>query len=380
VPTTPGNLASGQTFVLSVDAFAANPAARPDLNWSSTVNRPIPRFGPATWVPLPNASGTPLTSTNPFAFVTADSGKLAADEVRATPFGRAEDMDIGVLANGREVLYSSLTGENRVISIELVGATTAHVREFINFDTINLATGTDVNPLQNDPYTSPGTGTVFNAPDNLAVDAWGSVYVIEDSQPGDLWKAFDENRDGVAEAIGLFASLGVTNSEPAGIVFAPNDPYRCFVNILGPSSGNSALWAFDTRPFDGSNQDLRLLTGHNSARTGPAEFVTKFAGDTWAVLRLDSPNHTMDLLPFAVLIQAFPTSIAPVSTQPPIWLHLGWSYAPIAGGYGELLPAAGSTTNVLVPTGLLGWSVMVQGLAVQNGAFVLTDGHECVLH
>jgi hypothetical protein len=381
VPSTPGNLSTGQTFVLSVDAFAASSTTRADRNWDSSVNRTVSRFGPATWVPLTNASGTPLTSTNPFAFVNAESGKAAADELKATPFGRAEDMDIGVLANGHQVLYSSLTGEHRVISIELISATTAHVREFVNFDTINLATGTDVNPQQNDPYTAPGPGTVFNAPDNLAVDAWGDVYIIEDSMPGDLWKAVDQDRDGVAEAIGLFASLGVANAEPAGIVFDPNDPYRCFVNILGPSSGNSALWSFDTRPYDGSDADLRLLTGVNGgARTGPVEFVKEVAGDDHAVLRVESPDHTLDQVPFAVLIQAFRTDLGTVSVLPDIWINPAASYLAVVGATGALLPTAGSTTNVYVPTGLLGWSVMVQGIAVHNGAFVLTDGHEYVLH
>ena len=57
-------------------------------------------------------------------------------------------------------------GENRVLSIELTSETTAMVREFVNFDT------------------------------------------------GDIWKAADANRDGVAESIGLWASLGAGGSEP----------------------------------------------------------------------------------------------------------------------------------------------------------------------
>ena len=109
-------------------------------------------------------------------------------------------MAIGTLANGNGAIFVAINSENRVLSIELDGAGTAIVCEFVNFDTINLATGADVNPLQNDPYTSPGAGTVLDNPDNIAIDAWDSVYVIEDANPGDIWKCVDEDRNGVAEA------------------------------------------------------------------------------------------------------------------------------------------------------------------------------------
>jgi len=253
---------------------------------------------------------------------------------------------------------------------------------FVDFDTINLATGVDVNPLQSDPYSLPGPGTTFNDPDNLAVDAFGSVYIVEDAQPGDIWKAIDADRDGVAEAIGLFASLGVSGAEPSGLIFDPNDPYRCVCNILGPSSGNSALWSFDARPYPGSRLDLRLQTGVNAgANDGPGELVKNVAGNDRAILRLTSPNGGFTGAQYFVLIQAFPTVNSLVSMLPSVWLDPSQPIGVIAGTWGQLLPSIGSTTSVFVPPGLAGFSVIAQGVAYANGnSLVLTDGHEFVLH
>jgi Alkaline phosphatase PhoX len=381
VPSTPGDLSAGQTFVLSVDAFLNDPRADPSRNWDSSVHIGVPRFGPAHWVPMTDAVGNPLTATNPFVFGgSVTGGRDAADELFGTPFGRCEDMDIGVLANGREVLYSSLTRENRILAIELVSATQAIARVFVDFDTINLATGLDVNPLQSDPYTLPGPGTTFNDPDNLAVDAFGNVYIVEDAEPGDIWRVVDSDHDGVAEAIGIFASLGVGGAEPSGLIFDPNDPYRCVCNILGPSSHNSAMWAFHTRPFPGSQVDFRLQTGVDSgANDFPGEFVKAIPGNHHAILSVQSPGGGLALSLFYLLIQGFPTVNAPVSLLPSVWLNPGQDIIVIGGG--QPLPVSGSTTSVFVPPGLDGWSVMVQAAAYTNfGTLVLTDGHEYVLN
>lgn len=387
VPTTAGDYSAGQTFVLSVDAYAAAPNAAPNENWNSTANRLTTRVGAAHWVPMTDASGAPLTATNPFQYVTVNAGRLAADELVGTPFGRPEDMDFNRLASGNECIYFTATSENTVYSIELTGGNTATVRTFCNFDTINLATGLDVNPAQNDPYTSPGSGTVFSAPDNLAADAFGNIYVIEDGEPngGDVWKCIDADKDGVAEAMGLFVSLGISGSEPTGMIFDPANPYRFIVNVQHPASGNDATWAFDTRPYPGSDLDLTLSTGVSAMpRTGPGEFVKTAHGLDIVNINVNSENNSYTGRPFAVLLQAFGTSSGTVPFLPPLWMS---PYFPIialvggpAGQFTSVLPYGGSNTAVQVPSFLSGISVMTQGIVVtQNGALVLTDGHEIVL-
>lgn len=385
VPVVAGDLSSGQTFVLSIDGYAAHPNAVPAENFNSTSNRLTTRVGPATWVPMTDVNGNQTTTVNPFTFVTAPSGRAAADEVVGTPFGRPEDMDIGRLANGNEVIYVALTSENRVISIELLTGTSCIVRDFVNYDTINLATGMDVNPAQQDPFTNPGGGTVLNNPDNIAIDAWGGVYVIEDSNPGDVWKCIDADGDGVAESLGLFITLGVGGSEPTGMIFDPNHPYRFLCCVQHPSSGNEAIWAFETRPYAGSNQDLDLLTGISAMpRTGPGEFVKSAYPLDIVNIQVKSTDNTYTGRPFAVLLQAFGTGSGTVPFLPPLWMS---PYYPIvslvggpAGNFTAVLPFGGSNTAVQVPAFLSGISVMTQGVVVdQQGRLVLTDGHEVVL-
>lgn len=229
VPLKAGKLDRGQSFVLKVDAFTGNPAQ----NWNSATNIATVRSGPATWVPMTDELGNALTVADPFAFVTTTGGRSAADELGGTPFGRPEDMDVGVLANGNEVVYCAITSENLVIAIELVSDAMAIVHDFVRSTvTTNEATG---NPVG-------GGSAGFNSPDNLAVGHDGTVYVIEDSNPGDIWRARDANDDGVAESVGRWASLGVSGSEPSGMIADPNDPSRFFVVVQHPSSNNDAIW------------------------------------------------------------------------------------------------------------------------------------------
>lgn len=386
VPTTPGNLGDGQCFVLSIDGYAADANARPAENWNSTQNRLTSRVGAARWVPVTGPNGAQITAQNPFAYVAANGGRIAADEVFGTPFGRPEDMDFNRLASGNECIYFAATSENTIYSIELTGSDTAVVRHFVDYDTINLATGADVNPLQNDPYTSPGSGTVFASPDNIAADAFGNIYLIEDGEPngGDIWKAVDADRDGVAEAIGIFVSLGITGSEPTGMFFDPTDPYRFIVNVQHPASGNDATWSFRTRPYGGSNGDLELVTGVNAAPTsGPAEFVKTAHGLDVVELATSSPNHTLAGRPFALLLQPVgPNGAMPY--LPPLWMSPFTPIIPVLGGpvgqFTTVLPFTGSSVAIQVPAFLAGINVIAQSVAVSpNNTLVCSDAHELQL-
>ena len=248
--------AGGQTFVLSVDSFAAT-GGDPSANWNEGTNASASRLGLATWVPITDVDGNPLAGvTDAFRdgptidprdnASLARGGRAAADDVGGTPYGRPEDMEIGLLNNFNEVLYVTLTSEHAVISIEMLGDRKAMVRSFASRETAkNLG--------------FPSTTGVLDSPDNLAQDALGNIYIIEDSPNsgdvgGDIWFARDTDEDGVAESIDHFMSIQVNGSESTGMIFHPILPTKFVMAVQHPASTDlesvpdgfgDALWEFD---------------------------------------------------------------------------------------------------------------------------------------
>jgi hypothetical protein len=203
--------AAGQTFVLRVGDGTIEEAT-----------------GAATWIPLTDASGVAL----PGAVVVTDPNGLTAIDGRATPklpaflgtgFDRPEDMEIKTLKNGKQMVFVTTTTNHKVFSIDLASDT---VKLFVSRDTLDMATGAPV-------------GTQFSNPDNLAIDADGNMYVIEDQDGGkqDTWFAKDENNDGVAEAVGKWASLTTPGAEGTGLYFDPFKPNVAYINVQHPSNG-----------------------------------------------------------------------------------------------------------------------------------------------
>jgi len=203
--------ATGQTFVLRVGDGTLKEAT-----------------GGFTWIPITDFNGVAL----PGAIVVTDPNGVTSIDGRATvnlpafrgtDYDRPEDMEIKTLRNGRQMLFVATTTNNKVFSIDLHDNI---VKLFVSRDTIDIATGKPV-------------GTAFTSPDNLAIDADGNIYIIED-QPGgiaDIWFAFDKNNDGVAEAIGKWASLSTRGAEPTGLYFDKFKPNVAYVNVQHPDSG-----------------------------------------------------------------------------------------------------------------------------------------------
>lgn len=251
--------APAQIFVLKVDAYNGDPAA----NYNQGSNATATREGAATWIPLTDRLGVPLPGiTDPFRNGPSNDprtnsntmgGRPAADDAGGTPYGRPEDMVVSRLANGNEVLYVTVTSESKVISIEILntnkGSTRggqAMVRTFVsNSSPKNLG--------------HPATTGVLNSPDNLAMDAAGNIYVIEDnpnggSVGGDTWFIRDTNNDGVAESLDHLLSLRVSGSEATGMIFNPTAPTEFHMCVQHPNSTNlnsvpngfgDAVWTFN---------------------------------------------------------------------------------------------------------------------------------------
>ena len=202
--------AGGQTFVLRVGDGTVKEAT-----------------GSARWIAITDVHGNPL----PGAVVVTDPNGLAAIDGRATPkldafrgtaFDRPEDMEIKTFKNRRQVLYVATTTNNKVFAIDL---RRTRVELAVSRDTTDMATG--------DPV-----GMAFTSPDNIAIDAEGNIYIVED-QPGgveDIWFLKDRNNDGVAEAIGKWASLSTAGAESTGLYFDLFNPNVAYINVQHPDS------------------------------------------------------------------------------------------------------------------------------------------------
>jgi secreted PhoX family phosphatase len=190
-------------------------------------------------------------------------------------------MTVGTLANGHEVLYVAVTSEQKVISVEILekppgnakglgkgargsmqSASGAHVPSGKAIVRTYIANSSPKNA------GFPATTGALNDPDNLAIDALGNIYVIEDapnssSTGGDIWFVRDEDNDGVGESLDHFLSIRVDGSEATGMIFSPVTATEFAVAVQHPDSTNlasvpdglgDAVWLFNVSGID--NQDF----------------------------------------------------------------------------------------------------------------------------
>ena len=239
--------AGGQTFTLRVGSGG-----------QSEGNNGPAIVGAATWVAITDALGGPLPGISVLNVDGTIDGRRSADDddVRATGYNRPEDLVLQTLSNGTERLYFATTdsdsngnsadGTSRVYSLNL---TTSQVTLLASPESFDLATGGAV-------------GGGFRNADNLAVDAEGNVYIVEDRNGGaddDIWFAADLNRDGdlldAGEGLARWVSNGTAGSEFTGLYFDWRNPNRAFVNIQHPSSGVDRLIQISTSPnFEAGNK------------------------------------------------------------------------------------------------------------------------------
>jgi len=242
VPSVHGDYSKGQSFVLRVENYTGSPSAQAGAYPN---NNPSERSGSAAWIAMTDINGVKLTTADPFDNETR-GGRIAADELNGTPFRRPEDVEVGYLKNGHEVLYFTATEELAAYSVEELGHGKATVRLFA-----------DESTLKNMGHAST-TGHI-NSPDNLAQDALGNIYMVEDAPNGDnvggdIWFLRDTNNDGVAESVDHFMSLQVKGAENTGMIFNPANPSQFIVNVQHPLSTTDevngmgdATWLIDLK-------------------------------------------------------------------------------------------------------------------------------------
>lgn len=284
VPSVRGDYRKGQSFVLRVENYTGSPSA----NAGAYPNHnPAERTGMATWVPMTDANGAAVTAADPFDNENR-GGRLAADELNGTPFRRPEDIEVGYLKNGHEVVYFTATEELAVYSIEELGRGNAMVRLTVDESTV-----------KNLGHAST-TGHI-DSPDNLAQDALGNIYMLEDwpngdNVGGDIWFLRDTDNDGIAESADHFMSLQVKGAENTGMIFNPANPTEFIINVQHPDSTSDevngmgdATWLIDIKnvvaplcndesddehhdDFDGRGRNRKVKTCNNSDDTN---FINK---------------------------------------------------------------------------------------------------------
>jgi uncharacterized protein len=194
VPDKRADLSSGQLYALKITQDAGD------------------RTGTGVWVPLDRNA------------VQANS-VAAATAMGATGYNRPEDLEIGTSTGsdrrGNDILYAAITSEDRVLAIQL---------------NPNEQTELIVSDYVRDGVNAP---TSFDAPDNLALDKSGNLYITED--PGgtapsktlgdDVWFA-PFNPQSVEQSLPAHRFLSITdcNAEPTGIYVSPSGK-TLFLNI-----------------------------------------------------------------------------------------------------------------------------------------------------
>lgn len=145
--------------------------------------------------------------------VTVDARAEAAAK-GASGYERPEDVEV----IGRD-LFVAITGTDRVLRVNL------DTLEITNF----VKAGVNV-PVENQAAKVTG----LNNPDNLAQGPDGRLWIVEDNDFSDIFRAeADTDRDGAADAVELFASLKDRGAETSGIYFGA-DPKTLFLNIQHP--------------------------------------------------------------------------------------------------------------------------------------------------
>jgi uncharacterized protein len=209
--------------------------------------------GALSWEAITDLNGAALAGVSTVLADGTIDGRVSANTVQGTDYQRPEDVEMKTLANGQQVMFVATTTTNEVYTFNL---DTQQVSLFANTSTIDLATGSAV-----------GSGA-FTSPDNLAIDAAGNIYVIEDRNGGvdnDIWFAKDLNHDGdlldAGEGLARWASNGTQGSEFTGLYFDTLDPNKAYVNIQHPSSGVDRLIQISAVPEPGTYALMLLGLG-----------------------------------------------------------------------------------------------------------------------
>jgi hypothetical protein len=205
VPTTYGDLSSGQLYVLKVKSGA--------------------KTGAAEWVALDMTQ----------AQIRAHA---AAAAVGASEYCRPEDIE-----RIDSTLYVALTCEDVDNPASTSGSGAVVAVELGDQPVVRYVVAAG----KNAPVENRASGiTGFRGPDNLANGPDGKLWIVEDNAFSDIWvydpRSQDANSDGYRDGVHLFASLKDKQAEGSGIYFG-KDPWTLFVSVQHSGTGNDKTMA-----------------------------------------------------------------------------------------------------------------------------------------
>jgi hypothetical protein len=203
VPDQYGDLSTGTLYALNVPGSTTV--------CSGTTGVGVPPLGQAEWVALDIAPD--------------QSARDAADAAGVSDYCRPEDAEL-IGPN----LYFAMTTTRNVLQIP-VNTEIPFVTEFAG-----------INSNMNNESDAPDYGLA--SPDNLASDAAGNLYIVEDNSPSDVWVAGpDHDHDGSADTVVLFATLTTAGAEGTGIYFPRTQPNVMYINVQHAADGNDMTMA-----------------------------------------------------------------------------------------------------------------------------------------
>jgi secreted PhoX family phosphatase len=208
----------------------------------------------------------------PDSYGDLSSGNLYALKVTGGPDGTGQGEWVGPIdpLNARQAgTDAGGTGWNRPEDLEIIGDTLyvavtegryeGGVEQYdgrvlaINLNSLvvtDFVKGGLNAPLEvGSPGNPAAYQTGFDNPDNLAESPNGDLIIVEDNVPSDIWwvPTKDQDQDGAADNVYLFASLSDPAAEGTGIYFG-KDPKTLYVNVQHSAAADGdATWAITKR-------------------------------------------------------------------------------------------------------------------------------------
>lgn len=254
VMDTPGNLASGNLYVLKADQGLSG-------------GDPVATTG--TWIQVPNKTKADQNNT----------GSLALS-LGGTSFNGVEDVDISPI-DGK--VYFTAKGLNKTYRFQDNGTTASQVETFVG----GLTTTYSFETAQGTKTEAWGDGN-----DNLTFDELGNLWVLQDGGKNYIWVIAPDHTQANPK-VKLFASMPA-GSEPTGLTFTPDHKFG-FFSVQHPDATISTDIdaTGNTIDYRGKSATVVIALKNNLGTTGSLSTIDTHAENTTVTV---APNPTSGIV------------------------------------------------------------------------------------